>query len=52
MHIIACGIYVTKTGESAHHERQGEFTVMSLKMKCFLLINETILVNIVEFIHS
>ena len=31
---------------------RGEFTVMSLKMKCFLLINETILVNIVEFIHS
>jgi len=52
MHIIACGIICHQNwriGPSLEAERVDSY---SLKVKWILLINETILVNIVEFIHS
>ena len=52
MHIIACGIICHQNwriGPSLEAERVYGY---SLKLKWISLINETILVNIVEFIHS
>ena len=52
MHIIACGIICHQNwriGPSLEAEGDDSY---GLKAKCIWLINETILVNIVEFIHS
>jgi len=52
MHIIACGIICHQNWSiGLSLEAEGVYSD-SLKLKWISLINETILVNIVEFIHS
>ena len=52
MHIIACGIICHQNWRIGPSLEAGGVDSYSLKEKKILLINETLLVNIVEFIHS
>ena len=52
MHIIACGIIYHQNWRIGPSLEADRITVMVLKLNEVLLFNETILVNIVVFIHS
>jgi len=52
MHIIACGIIYHQNWRIGPSLEAEKMTVMVKKLNEVLLFNETILVNIVVFIHS
>ena len=52
MHTVACGIIYHQNGRIGPSLEADRVYSYGSKVKCNLLINETILVNIVEFIHS
>ena len=52
MHMVACGIIYHQSWRMGPSLEAEKITVMVLKLNEVLLFNETILVNIVVFIHS